>query len=332
MNAMPERIENSDITVVLQGAYSREFTPLALASVREFLPGAKMVLSTWNGTELPDMPDVELVFSEDPGPNIRANLNRQLVSTLSGLRAVKTKYALKMRTDFELSGSNFFKYFGLFQKRAPKLKILEERVLCYGWRYRPHKGNKRLFHPGDFYYFGLTSDIVKIFDIPLLYDVGENEGAINARHYSNSWNFSAEQYIWHTFLQQNSDSFADFESDIRNSDLLAVSELSYANNLVFLSYPEFSIRTPKGSLRKNNFGVNLTSYKFADWLAMYKKYCDPSCVFKRERPSFGLRLKLIAVSAILLTGAFAQAFVPGRARRLKVRAFFSGIADSIFVA
>lgn len=320
-------VEYSDITVVIQGAYSAEVTPVAVSSAKRFLPGARVILSTWEGSDVPDL-GCEVIYSKDPGGTF-GNVNRQIVSTMAGLRAADTKYALKMRADFELCGRGFLDVFGRFEKRAESMGLLDRRVVCYGWAYRPHYKNKRLFHPGDFYYFGLRSDIMKIFSIPLYPAPGEETPAGLDL---GDGNYSAEQYIWHTFLKTNGVGLGCITDDVHNKGLREMSELSCANNLVLTTYPEFSIRTNKDSLRKNNFGINVTSLGLRGWLELYKKYCDPDVDSTPPSKSFALRMKLFGVWLIILGGGLCQALTPSGPARRRIRQRAAKIAEDLFYA
>src|SRR5690606_17726021 len=115
----------SDISVVVQGPVQsfqdREqepgITQKCLESVRHYLPGSTIILSTWPNQNLEGLDYDKLVISEDPGPNIRYfkrdgtpqkfNNNRQIVSSREGLRQVSTRYAVKLRSDNFLTGSQF---------------------------------------------------------------------------------------------------------------------------------------------------------------------------------------------------------------------------------
>ena len=44
-------IENRDISVVVQGAVSKEYTTKCLKSIRRNLPGSQIVLSTWEDSD-----------------------------------------------------------------------------------------------------------------------------------------------------------------------------------------------------------------------------------------------------------------------------------------
>ncbi len=101
-------INNADISVVVQGpVQARDDRPMdegityrSLQSIRQYLPGAHIILSTWPDQNLQGLDYDELVICEDPGPNIyryladgtpgKLNNNRQIVSSREGLKRVKT--------------------------------------------------------------------------------------------------------------------------------------------------------------------------------------------------------------------------------------------------
>src|SRR4051812_39016207 len=105
----------SEITVVVQGPVLgkpadpvvEQLTRRCLLSVRRELPQAKIILSTWEGANVTGLSYDALVLSKDPGsvwamvegvlvPN---NVNRQVLSSLAGVRAADTAYVLKLRSD-----------------------------------------------------------------------------------------------------------------------------------------------------------------------------------------------------------------------------------------
>ena len=118
-------INNADITVVVQGPVvaspdrrmDEGITEKCLASIREHLPEAKILLSTWVGQPIEGLDYDELLLNEDPGSNVTeygvdgkpdaSNNNRQIVSSRNGLARVKTAYAMKLRSDNYLTGAQF---------------------------------------------------------------------------------------------------------------------------------------------------------------------------------------------------------------------------------
>ena len=119
-----ELIEDGEISVVIQGPLlpdQVEGAARCVASVRSMLPGAEVILSTWEGEDASGFASpVRVVQSPDPGaflvrherPN---NLNRLQVSTWAGLQHVSRRYCLKFRTDLALADRRFL---GIAARRA----------------------------------------------------------------------------------------------------------------------------------------------------------------------------------------------------------------------
>ncbi|WP_026025139.1 WavE lipopolysaccharide synthesis family protein, partial [Enterovibrio norvegicus] len=120
-------IPNKDISFVVQGPVQASdarkqipgVTKRTLDSIRQYFPGSSIVLSTWKGQALEGLDFDKLIELDDPGQNSvfnndieqKLNNNRQLYSSHMGLTSVKTKYAVKMRSDNVLIGRGFVELF-----------------------------------------------------------------------------------------------------------------------------------------------------------------------------------------------------------------------------
>lgn len=280
-------INSKDIAVVVQGAVDTRLTPVCLASIRRYLPDAEIILSTWEGTKTEGLDYDVLVLNQDPGFsvcdeqwNIKNNVNRQIVSTKNGLKRVKRFYALKLRTDMALTSLNFLRYWKKFPKRSDNCRALTERVLINNlYCANPHKTNF-CFHISDWVFFGLTEDLLKIWDIP-------NMAPADAMYFKEhprppldpivTWLFRwiPEQYIWISCLLKNGRSFVfNYFTDISPKNLYE-SELSFANNVVIINYEDFGIKFMKFNPYKWNQSAQ---YTHKDWLQLYKQYCDSNFV------------------------------------------------------
>ena len=60
-------IDTKDISVVVQGAVDKENTPRCLKSLRKHLPGAEVILSTWEGTNTDGLDYDVVLYNQDPG-------------------------------------------------------------------------------------------------------------------------------------------------------------------------------------------------------------------------------------------------------------------------
>lgn len=174
-------IDDKDISFVVQGPVCRywghehmnNITKRCLDSIRSFFPQSCIVLSTWKDQDLSDLAFDELLELNDPGINIvtingeekQLNANRQLYSTHCGLAAVKTKYAVKLRSDQLITGRGFVE---LYEKHAdlPRdadVSLFKQRTITSSAFFiSSHYGNPIYFHKNDFFDFGLTEDLLKI--------------------------------------------------------------------------------------------------------------------------------------------------------------------------
>ena len=59
-------IDTKDISVVVQGAIDKGYTPLCLKSIIKYLPESEIILSTWEGREVDNLDYDVLILSEDP--------------------------------------------------------------------------------------------------------------------------------------------------------------------------------------------------------------------------------------------------------------------------
>ena len=106
-------ILSKDISVVVQGPIHTQdnLTKRVLESVRTHLPDAELILSTWKGSNVDGLDCDVLLLNDDPGAiNGRNNVNRQIVSTRNGLQKATRTYAVKLRTDMQLTGTGFIDF------------------------------------------------------------------------------------------------------------------------------------------------------------------------------------------------------------------------------
>lgn len=271
----------------MQGVVYPETTQKCLDKMRKVFPDAEIILSTWEGTDVTGLDYDIVVLNKDPGstPLIKDytgkgnNMCRMIVSTQNGIKKATRKYCLKYRTDLAIKDDTFLKHFGEYKERNEQWRILKERVLS-------HCGTHPLFrpfHPTDITGFGLTEDILNIWDIPLPSEEDLNYFLNNPLPKYFQVPFSghivprigAESYVWSSFLKKHENKFG--EIDFRhNWDLskenLHLTELTIANNLQFLSREEFDFTSEAHAYLLAETG----RYTWLDeklWYYYYQKHC-----------------------------------------------------------
>jgi len=279
-------IDNKDITVVVQGAVDTKKTPICLHSIRKELPGAYIILSTWEGTDVEELEYDEVVFSENPGGfdtfnlpfSPKNNINRQIVSTYNGLLRVKTMYVMKLRTDFYLTGDGFKEYFNIYNRECTEYKIFEHKVICCELYSRNPRyifsDMKRAYHPSDIFFFGHTRDLVRLFDVPLFSK--EDEEYMLWKYYPDisisTYRYDSEAYLWINLLSKVIGFKApeDLEKYCRAD--IERSEATFAANLIILSNDDIGLKTlENGIYRMDAVPQNCFTHK--DWERLYGFYC-----------------------------------------------------------
>ena len=281
-------VRNENISFIMQGAIVNDITKDSLESLRKNFPGAEIILSTYdNADAIPSELYDKLIINEDPGyfymyekPKLSGinNVNRQIVSTLSGLKAASKKYAFKIRTDFILTGHNFVNYYNKFPKSDADYKIFKHKLIACTYFTRDPKGvrYKMPFHPSDIAFFGLREDLLNLFDIPLVpinkvtHIAGDKIAA----------SYVPEQYIFISFLKKNNKDVKLDNSWQLNDKLILDTEKYFASNFIFISWNEFNLIPSEkfymaiGSVLLKYFAV----ITHIEWQKLYKKHVDPSIV------------------------------------------------------
>lgn len=278
---MPENIE---ISVVVQGAVSAQYTPICLRSIRTTLPQAEIILSTWQGTDTSGLDYDKLVVSDDPGAEIMDtatgvynNINRQLVSTEAGLAVAGRKYCLKFRTDMELLSADFINFFGKFDTKETPAQYFKNRILISNFYTRNPRILPVPFHPSDWIAFGLTEDLKKYYDIPLQ-DRSEMTWFQTHKKYTrcfltNLARYVPEQYICLNFIKNNHYAVSCNNYYDASRDNIRQTEKFFADNMVVLDYSDnLGIKFLK--YNPDRYGDKHHVLYFHDWMNLYRRYSE----------------------------------------------------------
>ena len=271
---MSSCVSDYEITFVVQGAINERYTKVALESIRRHFPGSTIILSTWMGASLTGLDFDECILSEDPGavhqsddPKILDNVNRQIISSVAGLRVVQTKFAVKTRTDFVFRGKGFVHWLNNKLFRDSEYAIFTNRVVIPNYNVKNHKRMELLFHPSDLVVAGLTSDVLSMFDVPLRSGVESRLFSNRPKPYTKIHpsllsRYTAEQYIWLSSL--NDELLKDFDFYAAFSDeLKAISDNYLASNFIVLSAKQFGVKFVKYPFREYK---SWSSYTHNEWL------------------------------------------------------------------
>jgi hypothetical protein len=167
---------HSNIAFVLQGPIVTE-NQITLRIVNFYkarFPGATLILSTWEDTRKEDLKPfvklaetefIKLVLNQDPEIPGVFNINRQIVSTKSGLLVAQglEEYAIKTRTDQVFTDSRFLNKLRVLLENGiinidkdPRIVISSLNTFAF-----------RLYGASDMFQFGRTKDLFSYWDQPL---------------------------------------------------------------------------------------------------------------------------------------------------------------------
>jgi hypothetical protein len=174
-------LKSSDFSVIVQGPIhsspdrpgERDVTVRCLASIRTFLPGAEIILSTWQDAAAEGLDYDLLVRSDDPGailhssvpPLSRNNVNRQIISTAAGLAVAQRPFAVKFRGDLCWNSARVLACDDFSSPLNPQ-SLFRSRILISPYHTRNPRKYPLLFHYSDIVQVGRTEDLRKLWSVP----------------------------------------------------------------------------------------------------------------------------------------------------------------------
>lgn len=269
----------NNISFIIQGEVLSHIN-YQVAEIRKYFPQSEIIVSTCNDFNIEIIGADQIIKSEDPGffyysarPGEKVNnINRQIVSTLAGLKACKTKYTFKLRSDFILTGSEFMSFFDNFPKTEKAYQVFEHKILsCCFFARNPKSDMPFPFHPSDICFFGLTSDLINLFNIPLMTKEEAFWDTTNAIFNR----YVPEQHLFINCLKKNQRSVLCHYYDNISEENIVETERYFASNFIFLDFEQFCIQPTKQTFNmKIHPNAFRSCYTHNEWQVLYKKYID----------------------------------------------------------
>jgi hypothetical protein len=271
----------------LQQSTGKPVTESCIESLRTWFPGSTIILSTWEGADVSGLDYDALVLSADPGawnfmlpgdPRVlRSNGNRQIVSTRAGLKHVGTRFAAKVRSDVVLSGNAWLDLWDKFPRRAPEWRMFRERIVTGNLYARnPLREVPKPFHPSDWFMFGLTEDLLLLWDIDLEPEPESSYWFRSRPHPKcmseshDTRRYQAEQYLWKTLLEKFGPIQFDNLADATPENI-RLTQLTFANNLIILDAAQLPLMIQKHGTPRRMW--RYCCYSHREWARLYRRYC-----------------------------------------------------------
>ena len=263
-------IDLSELSVVISGPVL-SFSERACASVRQKLPNAEIVFSTWIGEDVSRLDYDKLVQSNDPGAN-EGNINRQICSRLAGISAAGRKYVLAIRSESVINKLDFLQFMDRFESYDEKYRFVEHRIIIPA-SYPASRGE--LFHIGDWYFLGYRDDLLRLWDIPYM-----NDSLYNKK--TDDLLYNPHRYLITAFTRKFYPLHFEEKRDITPENR-RIYEAVLANNFVITGFYEYGISSLKYPLSGSFFSQLFhkeVGYTYCEWLELYNMYAGGGGICK----------------------------------------------------
>lgn len=291
---------------MIQGPYSNS-TKDCVKSIKDVFPGSNIIISTWlgSGAKNDQNGNIQIIESDDPGATVCRtdgvtlnNVNRQIVSTLNGLKAVRSKYVVKLRSDIRIKGRNFTNLSNIYMHRDRKYTLLRERVTGCQYYFRNPSIYPAPHHISDIFLFGRIEDLLEIWDIPLTIEPEFSQWYSCRERPKPDYDsrilfkFTPEQYIWMEALKK-------FNIDAKLTSIFTHDhyQIELSNKIIFNN---FYMDSPKNlniewpARLKASFPM--TVFRKRDFIYYYNLFC------KKIQPSIidNIKYKTVELLQIFL--------------------------------
>lgn len=284
-------IKDRDISVVIQGPIlvgndedvNNQITKKVCLNIRHFLPNAEIIISTWKESNLEGLTYDKIVLNDDPGSIMMTlneqkrenNTNRMIISSINGLKKATRKYIIKMRSDLYFENLSFIKKFENYQ-HISKSKVLTSKFLTLSANHYK-RGSEVIFTLNDWFMFGRTEDVIKLWDIPLQKNFKLSKEIELPRFEDN---LVGEDYIWTSFLKKDK----EYEIILKKYKYkipltkanIKWSEKALAEYTIIYNGKELGLNSYK-YLNKNYVRrdfAKVSCYTHSEWLKLQKKYVN----------------------------------------------------------
>ena len=219
-------INDSEISFVVQGPITKDIN-YNLSTIRYNFPSSRIIISTWEKEDISFLNISnydEIIQNQDPGnmPPPLHNVNRQITSTINGLKKVNTKYVIKIRTDCSLNSREFVDIYNKHNFKS-KYNIFKDKILIISAYAKDPIKWSVLFHISDLFFFGTSKDIYNLFNIPLAtnqklaaeqYIICEYLKINNLIHVLNWYDLSIKKIYYSELYLSNSFILVDFDKQL----------------------------------------------------------------------------------------------------------------------
>ena len=301
------KIDPKDISVVIQGPVT-EGMARCIKTVKSVLSKAEIIISTWRNSNLEMIDTTGCIVIENSDPNkngetyygdinnkVPDNTNRQIVSSLAGIRKATRKYVLRMRGDIKLETLKFLSFWDKFDQRNADYALFRHKILVPSFvSMNPGGGGGKrkasYFQTqiSDWMQFGLREDMEQLYNIPLNSIEDVTFYKTNTYTLPDDWidsdshcvfRWGSEQHIFIANAKKKLKIYYPHRKAV-SKEILRELNLFFLNNFIVIDWSDWKFDSFKYPVQDIFYGWTLkfewwkTLYRYNLYQCDYKIYCD----------------------------------------------------------
>ncbi len=289
-----------NLTIVMQGHLKVGWDIRNSGSLlKQIFPKCQLILSTYEH-ELPKVDAAvlqteqgygvfdKIIRSHDPGalPDLKMwgqgnNSNRQITTSLAGLRAAETDFAVKLRTDAYLVNTRIVDRWRQFANNPrSSAAIGKDRLLTLSYFTLNPRFDERLsFHVSDWFQMGRTEDVRSYWDIPpydmltaVWYEFNPHHEGSFPREREFRAKYAVEQWTNIHYAKRGGSIPISYHNEV-SEDVTLAFEQFLADNFVVFHPHDVGFKMPKHDWVFSHAYLNAICYNYIDWAYLAEKYC-----------------------------------------------------------
>ncbi len=222
---------------IIQGV-ATQYTAALTQLIRKNYPGAEIVQSTNIIDAKPEGICDKFVVVDDPGTlksDNNRNLNRQIATTVAGIRASSGDIIVKLRSDILLTKGELIDIWAgaiKYYRGPTKFPVFDEKILiCNYYTVDPASGMNLCFHPSDWLVVGNRNDVLKLYD----HDYHKLENEYSPHVEGDRLMYRPEQYLWIKSLHKFGYTYfnIDYDTDCHSNKIENTYQSLIDNFIIF---------------------------------------------------------------------------------------------------
>lgn len=278
---------DKDISIVIQGPLYPEYNIDNHARImRKIFPESEIILSSTD-TYIDELSlfdkvvkneDIEALPPLKFNQTAKNNINKQINSTLSGIKYVTRPLVLKIRSDQFITSPKILNIWNELKEKKREKKLSKGRILTISlFSLNPRAFERLPYHVSDMVLFGYKEDIERYFSCPYY----QLENAIwyeNHTHadYSNKFEkkfrsrYAVEQWLLLNFLFEDQKFPIEYHNHISKKIINTFEDL-LVDTFIIVHPRDINLTMPKFDYGYHSQEVNLFCYSSLDYIKLLKE-------------------------------------------------------------